>query len=257
MNARIRLNQPWLPRLGLLAATMTAVAAFGFAPPATDKPAAKADDKAPAKAAVPSDPYPLGTCVVSGEKLGSMGKPIVKEYDGREVRLCCSGCIKQFEADKAGFMKKIDDQIIAQQLPHYPLKNCVVMPDDSLSEEGAEKPVNLVYQNRLVRFCCEGCVKDFKKDPAPFLKKLDEAVIKEQKPNYPLDTDVVTGEKLGPAAIDHVFGVMLVRFASADSIAKFKADPLGPTTKLHEAWAAKHPAGHGDAKPAPKTGAHG
>ena len=34
-----------------------------------------------------SDPYLLDVCVVSGEKLGSMGEPIVKVYDGREIRL--------------------------------------------------------------------------------------------------------------------------------------------------------------------------
>jgi hypothetical protein len=53
-------------------------------------------------------PYPLDSCIVSGEKLGSMGDPIVKVYDGREVRFCCSGCVKKFEADKAGYLAKID-----------------------------------------------------------------------------------------------------------------------------------------------------
>ncbi len=53
-------------------------------------------------------PYPLDNCIISGAKLGSMGEPIVKVYDGREVRFCCSGCVKKFEADKAGYFAKID-----------------------------------------------------------------------------------------------------------------------------------------------------
>lgn len=53
-------------------------------------------------------PYPLDICIVNGEKLGSMGEPIVKVYEGREVRFCCSGCIKRFEADKAAYLAKID-----------------------------------------------------------------------------------------------------------------------------------------------------
>lgn len=53
-------------------------------------------------------PYPLDSCIVSDEMLGSMGEPIVKVYDGREVRFCCSGCVKRFEADKAGYLAKID-----------------------------------------------------------------------------------------------------------------------------------------------------
>ncbi|MEK7731909.1 MAG: hypothetical protein AAB363_08640, partial [Planctomycetota bacterium] len=32
----------------------------------------------------------------------------VNVYDGREVRFCCSGCVKRFEADKAGYLAKID-----------------------------------------------------------------------------------------------------------------------------------------------------
>jgi hypothetical protein len=53
-------------------------------------------------------PYPLDFCIVSDEKFGSMGEPVVKVYDGREVRFCCPGCVKKFEADKAGYFAKID-----------------------------------------------------------------------------------------------------------------------------------------------------
>ena len=48
-------------------------------------------------------PYPLTTCVVSGEKLGSMGKPVVVQHAGKEIQLCCKSCIKKFEADAAKF----------------------------------------------------------------------------------------------------------------------------------------------------------
>jgi hypothetical protein len=59
----------------------------------------------------------------------------------------------------------------------YPLTTCVVS-GDALGEMG--HPVDYVYQeagkpDRLVRFCCKDCIKDFKKDPAKYLKKLDEA----------------------------------------------------------------------------------
>lgn len=53
-------------------------------------------------------PYPLKTCVVSGEKLGEMGPPHVFTYRGREIRLCCKGCAKDFEREPAKFMKKIE-----------------------------------------------------------------------------------------------------------------------------------------------------
>ncbi len=62
-----------------------------------------ADDKKPAK------PYPLSTCVVSGEKLGDMGAPYVLTHEGREVKLCCKSCLKDFNKEPAKFTKKIAD----------------------------------------------------------------------------------------------------------------------------------------------------
>ena len=64
----------------------------------------KKDDKKPAPI-----PDKMTTCPVSGEKLGGdMGKPYVFEYKGREVKLCCPDCKKDFEKDPAKYMKKIE-----------------------------------------------------------------------------------------------------------------------------------------------------
>lgn len=54
-------------------------------------------------------PYPLSVCVVSGEKLGAMGKPAVIEHEGRTVKLCCAGCIGTFRDEPAKYLKKLDD----------------------------------------------------------------------------------------------------------------------------------------------------
>lgn len=43
--------------------------------------------------------YPLDVCVVSGEKLGSMGKPHVINHKGTEVRFCCDDCLPEFNKD--------------------------------------------------------------------------------------------------------------------------------------------------------------
>jgi YHS domain-containing protein len=53
-------------------------------------------------------PYPLKTCVVSGEKLGEMGKPVVYEYKGREIKFCCKDCIKDFKKNPDKYIKKLD-----------------------------------------------------------------------------------------------------------------------------------------------------
>jgi YHS domain-containing protein len=62
---------------------------------------ATADDKKP-------KPYTLDKCVVSDEKLGEMGKPFSFNYEGREVKLCCKNCKKDFDKEPAKFIKKIE-----------------------------------------------------------------------------------------------------------------------------------------------------
>ena len=46
-----------------------------------------ADDKKDPK------PYPLDTCVVSGEKI-ELGEGVVFAYEGREIKTCCKDCPK-------------------------------------------------------------------------------------------------------------------------------------------------------------------
>ena len=57
-----------------------------------------------------SNTYPMTICIVSGEKLGGdMGDPYVFKQDGREVRLCCKSCLKDFKKDPAKYLKKLDE----------------------------------------------------------------------------------------------------------------------------------------------------
>jgi len=66
------------------------------------------EGKSEQKTAKPK-PYPLTTCVVSGEKLGGdMGKPYVFTHEGREIKLCCKSCLKDFKKDPAKYLKKLD-----------------------------------------------------------------------------------------------------------------------------------------------------
>lgn len=66
-------------------------------------------------------PYPLTTCVVSGDTFGGdMGEPIVKVYGDREIKLCCKGCIKKFEKDQAGYIQKIDEAAAKASTPAGP-----------------------------------------------------------------------------------------------------------------------------------------
>lgn len=52
-------------------------------------------------------PYTLKTCLVSGNELGAMGKPITKVYGSQEIKFCCKPCIKKFEANQAKYLGKL------------------------------------------------------------------------------------------------------------------------------------------------------
>lgn len=57
-------------------------------------------------------PYPLTTCVVSGDKLGGdMGDPVVFIYQtngiNQEIKFCCPMCKPKFLADPDKYMKII------------------------------------------------------------------------------------------------------------------------------------------------------
>lgn len=59
-------------------------------------------------------PYPLDICIVTGDKLDSMGGTVAIEKDGREIKFCCKGCIKDFNKDSAKFLAKIDAAVKAK-----------------------------------------------------------------------------------------------------------------------------------------------
>jgi YHS domain-containing protein len=50
---------------------------------------------------------------------------------------------------------------------------------DKLGEMG--KPYVFVYQGQEVKLCCPNCKKDFDKDPAKYLKKIEDAAAAPQK----------------------------------------------------------------------------
>ena len=67
------------------------------------------------------------------------------------------------------------DQSPPAKLKPYTLKTCVVS-GDKLGEMAP--PYVFRYKDREIKFCCKDCVKDFQKDPAQYLKKIEKAEAK-------------------------------------------------------------------------------
>lgn len=62
----------------------------------------------------------------------------------------------------------------------YPLKTCLVLGAE-IDDKGEMKPHSINFEGREIKFCCKGCLPDFKKDRAKFKKQLDEAEKKQKK----------------------------------------------------------------------------
>ena len=88
------------------------------------------------------------------------------------------------DADKPAAPAAPDSAWLAKAKAEYPLTTCVVSGEEFGGSMG--DAINYVYKqegkpDRLVRFCCKDCRKDFDKDPAQYLKKIDEAAAKPKK----------------------------------------------------------------------------
>jgi hypothetical protein len=221
-----------------LFALLSSFAGVGPAAQAGAKPQAPVEAAAtPADAdvvAAQKPSYPLKTCPVCGEALGKA--PVDVVADGRLIRVCCNDCKDGALKDRAAIVAKIDAAVIAGQKKDYPLATCPIS-----GEPLGATAVDHVHGTRLVRFCCGDCVKEFQKDPAATNKKLDAAYVEKQKASYPLDTCLVSGEKLGSMGepIDYLYGTRLYRLCCAVCKKEISKHPYAMVAMVEAARAAK------------------
>ncbi len=179
--------------------------------------------------------YPLSTCPVSGEELGSMGDAIVKKYEGREIRFCCKMCVAKFEASKDAMMEKVDAAIVKQGAALYPLSMCVVTDEPLVDENGDPAMEEFVVGNQMFRACCRMCVRKVNREPAKYAEKIAKAAADAQRPAYPLDTCVVSGEPLDGGE-ETVVANRLVKTCCKRCKAKVDANPAPSIAKIDAAW---------------------
>ena len=200
-----------------------------------DKEKAGAVPKVAGKPAAPA-PYFLTTDAATGEALPA--KPIVAIIKGREFRFATEANRKTFEAAPDKYVGKVDKAMIEILRPLYPTKVCVVS-DEELGSMG--DPIDMIVGNELIRLCCKSCMTKLENDPAGTMKRVDAAIIKAQKPTYPLKECVVSGEPLGTMGdpVDLVVAGHLVRLCCAGCIDKVNADPSGSVARVMKAGATK------------------
>jgi len=191
------------------------LAAVGFSVKAS-----AAAEKEPKWRSRPADPYPLVDCVVCDSVLDEDSEFI--DVDGREMRVCGNlDCGSQFVSSTERWMEVADERMTDQQKPLYPLESCLVK-GESLETTGA---VPFVFRNRLFLLSSEDCRDAIRQEPEKYFRLLNKAVVEKQKPNYPLDKCIVSGQALGEKAIDYVVANQLVRLADESQIEAFDRMP--------------------------------
>jgi len=86
-------------------------------------------------------------------------------------------------------------------------------------------PIVIGHEGREIRFCCAGCQPRFEAKPEKYLPDVNARMIEDQKPFYPLEKDIVTGEPLPEDPVNYIHKNRLFRFASKESLAKFEENP--------------------------------
>ena len=69
-----------------------------------------AEAKSPGRsdaAAKGTKPYPLKTCMVTDNGLGSMGDEQRLVHQGQEIKFCCKPCIAKFKKNPAKYLPKL------------------------------------------------------------------------------------------------------------------------------------------------------
>jgi hypothetical protein len=51
--------------------------------------------------------YPLTTCIVTDNKLGSMGTPVTLYHGTQEIKVCCKSCVRKFQSQPEKYMGKL------------------------------------------------------------------------------------------------------------------------------------------------------
>ncbi len=68
---------------------------------------ANSGSASPPAAATGVKPYPLKTCIVTDNDLGSMGDEQRIVHNGQEVKFCCKPCIAKFQQNPGKYLAKL------------------------------------------------------------------------------------------------------------------------------------------------------
>lgn len=131
------------------------------------------------KKAEEKKPKPVNAiCPVMDEKIDP---EVTTQYKGKTVAFCCADCIKDFNKDKAKYMKKVEaeeakNKEAVKKKGEQPAadktkpvnKFCPIEPEHAVDPTVA----TTTHNGKVVGFCCEDCIKKFDLDPDAYMASL-------------------------------------------------------------------------------------
>ncbi|QQS09530.1 MAG: hypothetical protein IPK69_02605 [Phycisphaerales bacterium] len=168
------------------------------------------------------DRFPMSRCPLCDSYLGARGEAVEIVHSGRQIRLCCDSCRLAFERDPYQALARVDSVLVADQMPHYPLKTSLfdVRPLP-------ERPIDFIWGNRLFRAVDTADRDRILANPVTAIRRLDQAVIEAQRPTYgmpdkcPVQGDILPNE----ARIDIVVANRMIRVCCGRCVKVVKARP--------------------------------
>lgn len=123
-----------------------------------------------------------GVCPVMDEPLGSMGAPLKVTGLGREVFLCCKGCLKFLRKQPQQYLAKLPPmpqstkpqvmKATEQDAQHVAAQQLCPVMDEPLDSMGG--PFKTIVSGRIIYLCCPGCAKKLHANSDAYLAKLSE-----------------------------------------------------------------------------------
>lgn len=178
----------------------------------------------PVRRILHSNNYPLSTCIVDGGSLQDVRRLRPFEMGGRTFHVCSGRCLGKLRTETPRYVALLDEAIVTDQRPHYPLDRCAVS-GKPLGE--VEDPVELILPgNRLVLLASIDLVPRALAGAAEIVRTLDAQVIERAAANVDEPSRcAVDGAELGNGSIHLLHGNRLIRLCGERCRERFARDP--------------------------------
>ena len=120
------------------------------------------------------------TCPVSGQKLGSMGRPVKATVNGRDVYVCCAGCIGALKKNPEKYLARLPQaqkqtdpvpaRATAADAAAVSRQRVCPVSDEPLTAMGG--PWKVYAKGRPIFVCCGGCIRKVQQNPDYYLAKV-------------------------------------------------------------------------------------